>query len=84
MLKKENYDLILMDCRMPEIDGYEATRLIRSSNESYQNITIIAMTADATQTEEENCLNAGMNGFISKPIELKKLRKTVSAYLVKK
>jgi signal transduction histidine kinase/CheY-like chemotaxis protein len=83
MLSKNPYDLVLMDCRMPEMDGYEATRAIRNSESAYKNIPIIAMTADATQTEEANCKNAGMNGFISKPIELKKLRKIVSSYIEK-
>lgn len=80
-LDEGHFDLILMDCRMPEMNGFEATEAIRNSSKPYKNITIIAMTADATNEEKEACLMAGMNSFLSKPIEFKKLRKVVSSYL---
>jgi signal transduction histidine kinase len=80
-LKASHYDLVLMDCRMPEMDGFVATRTIRASESEFKNITIIAMTADATKDEEDACLKAGMDGFVSKPIEFKRLRKIVSSYL---
>jgi len=64
------YDLILMDCQMPVMDGYETTRIIRDPQSGVNNhsIPIIAMTAHTMQSEWEKCRNAGMNGFISKPV----------------
>ena len=62
--------LILMDCQMPEMDGLEATRLIRQSSEQrIKFVPIIALTANALDEDKENCVQAGMNSFVSKPID---------------
>ncbi len=68
-LKGNKFDLILMDIQMPEMDGIEATELIRNSKDSYidPNIPIIAVTAHAFEEDRERCLNAGMNSCINKP-----------------
>jgi len=66
-IKQQDFDIILMDLQMPEMDGYSATSYIRSVLGS--DIPIIAMTADALKGEEEKCYAAGMNGYISKPFE---------------
>jgi signal transduction histidine kinase/ligand-binding sensor domain-containing protein/CheY-like chemotaxis protein len=66
--QRKNYDLIFMDVQMPEMDGLEATRLLRST-EQHQPV-IVAMTANAIQGDKEICLNAGMDDYISKPIKL--------------
>lgn len=66
--EQQRYDLILMDCHMPQLDGYEATRQIRAMPHAFQHIPIIALTAAATPAEEEKCLAAGMNDFLSKPL----------------
>lgn len=71
----EEYDLIFMDCMMPEMDGYEATRLIRDSNSGSKNheTPIIALTANAMEGDREKCLRAGMSDYIAKPIRPKEL-----------
>lgn len=71
MFERDKYDVVLMDMLMPEMDGLEATRLIRSS--SYDQPRIIAMTANALPEDKEQCLLAGMNDYISKPIKLEEL-----------
>lgn len=77
-LKKEHYDLILMDIQMPEMDGYTATRLIR--NELQLDIPIVAMTAHALAGEREKCLSNGMNEYISKPINEKELYQLINRF----
>jgi CheY-like chemotaxis protein len=73
-VEKNNYDVILMDIQMPEMDGYAATRHIREKLPSPKNnIPIIAMTAHAMTGEAEKCFNAGMNDYISKPFDQNKL-----------
>lgn len=70
MLEANDYDIILMDVQMPEMDGHSATRLIRSQfKEPKASIPILAFTAYATTGEAEKCLDAGMDDFVSKPVE---------------
>lgn len=78
-----SYDLILMDCNMPVLDGYEATRAIRAgtAGEQYQSIHIIASTANAMKGECDKCYEAGMNDYITKPVDADLLIKKVSAHL---
>jgi PAS domain S-box-containing protein len=79
-LSRAAYDMVLMDCQMPEVGGFEATQLIRESDGINKNITIIAMTANAMQGDRERCLAAGMNDYIAKPIVFDELRKTIAKY----
>lgn len=77
-LKLADYDLILMDVQMPEMNGYEASRYIRDNFEApKRNIPIIAMTAGATQAEKEKALNAGMGHYLSKPFKPNDLLATI-------
>ena len=76
------YDLILMDCQMPEMNGYEATRIIRrSDNLNCKNIIILALTANALKEDSERCIQAGMDGYISKPVAIKQLSAILRKWL---
>jgi two-component system sensor histidine kinase/response regulator len=76
LLSREHFDLVLMDCQMPVMDGFAATRLIRSgvAGEPNRAIPIIAMTANALAGDRERCLQAGMNDYLSKPVVFDELR----------
>ncbi|MFZ2633933.1 MAG: response regulator [Desulfosalsimonadaceae bacterium] len=79
-LSKESFDALLMDIQMPNMDGYEATRKIRDMPH-FQSLPIIAMTASVLMSDERQCLDAGMNGFVPKPIRQEKLFEALVRYL---
>jgi signal transduction histidine kinase/DNA-binding response OmpR family regulator len=81
MWERFPYDAILMDCQMPEMDGYEATALIRERERNGSHIPIIALTANAMKGDEEICLRAGMDGYIAKPVNSEALRETLYQHL---
>ena len=84
LLKTNNdIDLVLMDCRMPVMDGFAATHAIRTgkAGEEYKNIPIVACTANASVQDKQECLQAGMNAYITKPLRKKILIDTVLAML---
>ncbi len=72
MVRKNRYDLILMDIQMPGIDGYETTRILRME-ERFRDLPVIAMTANALKGDKEKCIEAGMNDYLSKPINVEEL-----------
>jgi len=76
-------DLILMDCEMPGIDGFQATRSIRTweQNNGHQTLPIIALSAHAMESHKSACSDAGMNDFIAKPVVFDDLRKTLGEYI---
>jgi PAS domain S-box-containing protein len=82
-LRRLPYDMVLMDCHMPELDGFEATRRIRqleASGELKRHIPVIALTANAMQEDRERCLRAGMDDYMSKPVNVEHLIHTLSKW----
>jgi PAS domain S-box-containing protein len=79
ILEKEAFDVVLMDCNMPVMDGFEATRAIRELEQAglRSRSTIVAMTANATQEDRDHCLAAGMDDYVSKPILMASLREVL-------
>jgi signal transduction histidine kinase/DNA-binding response OmpR family regulator len=78
-IERNRYDVILMDCQMPEMDGFEATRRIRKMSDTNSSIRIIAMTANAMPGDPERCFEAGMNAYLAKPVALKELKTLLEA-----
>ncbi|MBF0303724.1 MAG: response regulator [Desulfamplus sp.] len=77
-IRKNSYDIVLMDVQMPEMDGIEATKIIRGEN---FKVPVIAMTANATQGDRKVCIDAGMNDYITKPIDPEKLYEVINKHL---
>lgn len=85
MLKSSHYDLIFMDCQMPVLDGYEATKHIREKEEGAEaHIPIVAMTANAMAGDREKCLNSGMDDYVAKPVKNEELVAVLNRWLMKK
>jgi two-component system sensor histidine kinase/response regulator len=80
IVARERFDVILMDCQMPVMDGYEATARIRASDGPARNMPIIAMTATAMQGDREKCLQAGMDGYVAKPIVVSELMQALERH----
>ena len=82
MLEKQKFDIVLMDVQMPEMDGFEATKLIREKEGAGEtHLPIIALTAHAMQGDEERCLSSGMDGYVSKPIQIAELFSVIDSVI---
>jgi signal transduction histidine kinase/ligand-binding sensor domain-containing protein/DNA-binding response OmpR family regulator len=82
-INRISYDLILMDCHMPEMDGYDATSEIRRSEGSKRHIPIVAMTANAMYGEREKCIEVGMDDYLTKPVKQVELEATLKKWISK-
>jgi PAS domain S-box-containing protein len=90
LASKGEHDIVLMDCQMPDVDGFEATRLIREAEaggtrtcRSQQHLPIIALTANAFAEDRQRCLDAGMDDYLSKPLQLSRVLDMLLKYLAK-
>ena len=80
-MARTRYDVVLMDCQMPEMDGYEATQRIRAMEARIARTPIVAVTANAMAADRERCLAAGMDDFLSKPLTLAGLEAMLARYV---
>ena len=80
-VRAKRYDLILMDCQMPEMDGFQATREIRAQASGTPRVPILAMTANAMQGDRERCLEAGMDDYLAKPVAILDLKSALQRWL---
>jgi CheY-like chemotaxis protein len=82
MVGRCDYDLVFMDCQMPGMDGYAATRAIREAEGSRRRVPIVAFTANAMSGEQEHCLASGMDDYLTKPIRPLELKSIVTRWMV--
>ncbi len=80
-LDNDSYSLVFMDCQMPELDGFETSRIIRERGYTHADLPIIALTAHAFDEDRKRCREAGMDDFLSKPVLLEDLRATLATWL---
>jgi two-component system sensor histidine kinase/response regulator len=82
-LRRQSYDLVLMDCQMPEMDGFEATAAVRSAPPAELNpqVPIVALTAHAMKGDRERCLAAGMDDYLAKPLQIDEVKSVLRRWL---
>jgi CheY-like chemotaxis protein len=82
LTKSTKFDIVFMDCQMPNLDGIEASRYIRETKNENKNVPIIALTATASEELQETCMAAGMNQLLQKPLNTNTLRQIIDQYVV--
>ncbi|MDH4023040.1 MAG: response regulator, partial [Gammaproteobacteria bacterium] len=82
IIRQKTFDAVLMDCQMPELDGYAATLSLREWEKRHQRprMAIIALTANALESDEQKCLDAGMDAYVSKPFTMEQLRQALDRF----
>jgi CheY-like chemotaxis protein len=80
VLERDNFDMVFMDCQMPVLDGIEATRIIRKCGKSYSSIPIVALTASAVEGDEKTCREAGMDGYLAKPVRIQQIKTAIGKF----
>lgn len=80
-ISRQNYDIIFMDLQMPEMDGFQTTKEIRNMQKGKRETPIIAITANAMQSDKQKCLDAGMDDYLAKPFEIQDIEKLLKKYL---
>jgi two-component system, sensor histidine kinase and response regulator len=81
MVQRSAYDVVLMDCQMPVMDGFKATRIIRNLDSAVSQIPIVAVTANVLPGEREKCLAAGMDDYVPKPVSKETLDQALARWL---
>lgn len=82
ILAQHDYDIVLMDCQMPELDGYSATREFRRREGSSHHATIIGVTAHALPGDREDCLKVGMDDYLAKPVTPRDMVETINRWVI--
>ncbi|MBF0158038.1 MAG: PAS domain S-box protein [Magnetococcales bacterium] len=80
--RRQRYDLVLLDCQMPEMDGFEVCRILRAEERDSRHTPVVALTAHATIPIQQRCVSVGMDGFLTKPIDRGKLHEVLTRWLV--
>jgi signal transduction histidine kinase/CheY-like chemotaxis protein/HPt (histidine-containing phosphotransfer) domain-containing protein len=80
-LRRQRYELVFMDCQMPEMDGYEATRALRSEEDGARRTPVVALTAGAMEGDAQRCLDAGMDDYLTKPVRLEDFRAALARWV---
>jgi CheY-like chemotaxis protein len=79
--RRRDYDLVLLDCQMPVLDGYRTATTLRAEEERDEHVPIVALTANAMAEDRARCLNAGMDDYLAKPVRLEDLREVVERWV---